>query len=219
MTALLVGIDVGTSACKAAVVDEDGRELAHGKAPTPWRQVPTGAEADPEALFGFPPGAFGPEQRIHRVLHPDDRERVEDCLSQAIESGMYDCEYRVVRPDGRTVWLTERGRVVHHGAEDRRMVGITRDVTVERESARERDELLRRAREARDDAERQVRLKDDFLSVVAHDVRTPLTTILINSELLQNALDGDGRNGQRAGALRAEAERLRAQAWDLSSAA
>ena len=52
MTALLVGIDVGTSACKAAVVDEDGRELAHGKAPTPWRQVPTGAEADPEALFG-----------------------------------------------------------------------------------------------------------------------------------------------------------------------
>ena len=51
MTDLLVGIDVGTSACKAAVVDESGRELAHGKTPTPWRQVPTGAEVDPEALF------------------------------------------------------------------------------------------------------------------------------------------------------------------------
>ncbi len=36
------------------------------------------------------------------------------------------------------------------------------------------------------------------------------TTILINSELLQKALDGDGRNAQRAGALRAEAERLKA---------
>lgn len=114
--------------------------------------------SDPEALFGFPPGAFGPERRIQRVLHPDDRERVEDCLREGIASGTYDCDYRVVRPDGRTVWITERGRVVRHGAEDDRMVGITRDVTAEREAARERDELLRRAREARDDAERQVRL-------------------------------------------------------------
>jgi sugar (pentulose or hexulose) kinase len=48
---VLVGIDVGTSACKAAVVSADGDELAHGQAPTPWRRVPTGAEADPEALF------------------------------------------------------------------------------------------------------------------------------------------------------------------------
>ena len=34
----LLGIDVGTSACKAAVVDADGAERAHGQAPTPWRQ-------------------------------------------------------------------------------------------------------------------------------------------------------------------------------------
>ena len=70
-------------------------------------------------------------------------------------------------------------------------------------------ELLREAAQVRAMAE-MTRLKDDFLSVVAHDVRTPLTTILINSELLQNALEGDGRNAQRAGALRAEAERLKA---------
>jgi sugar (pentulose or hexulose) kinase len=48
---LLLGIDVGTSACKAAVVSVDGAELAHGQAPTPWRAVATGAEADLDALF------------------------------------------------------------------------------------------------------------------------------------------------------------------------
>jgi signal transduction histidine kinase len=69
-------------------------------------------------------------------------------------------------------------------------------------------ELLREAAQVRALAE-MTRLKDDFLSVVAHDVRTPLTTILINSELLETALGNDGRNGQRAGALRAEAERLK----------
>ena len=51
MTDLLLGIDVGTSACKAAIVDADGAERAHGQAPTPWRKVPTGAEIDPRALL------------------------------------------------------------------------------------------------------------------------------------------------------------------------
>jgi sugar (pentulose or hexulose) kinase len=51
MTDLLLGIDVGTSACKAAVVDLDGVERSHGQVATPWETVPTGAEADPNALI------------------------------------------------------------------------------------------------------------------------------------------------------------------------
>ena len=44
MEPLLLGLDLGTTSCKAAVVTLDGRELAHGRAPVPWRRVPTGAE-------------------------------------------------------------------------------------------------------------------------------------------------------------------------------
>jgi sugar (pentulose or hexulose) kinase len=51
MTDLLLGIDVGTSACKAVVVDRAGLERAHGQSGTPWRRVPTGAEVEPDALF------------------------------------------------------------------------------------------------------------------------------------------------------------------------
>ena len=40
MSDLLLGIDVGTSACKAAVVDASGAELAHGQAATPWETYP-----------------------------------------------------------------------------------------------------------------------------------------------------------------------------------
>jgi sugar (pentulose or hexulose) kinase len=50
--ALLVGVDVGTTLCKAAVVRAaDGTELAHGAARTPWTDVPTGAELAPERLL------------------------------------------------------------------------------------------------------------------------------------------------------------------------
>jgi len=57
VTGLLLGIDVGTSACKAAVVDADGTEVAHGQVPTPWQPVRTGAEVDPEALLAAVVGA------------------------------------------------------------------------------------------------------------------------------------------------------------------
>ena len=53
----------------------------------------------------------------------------------ALETGIYEAEYRAVRPDGRIVWITERGRVFSDADGDR-MVGISRDVTAERESAR-----------------------------------------------------------------------------------
>jgi sugar (pentulose or hexulose) kinase len=59
LTDLLLGIDVGTSACKAAIVDADGVEVAHGQAPTPWQPVPTGAELDPEALLAAVLSAAG----------------------------------------------------------------------------------------------------------------------------------------------------------------
>src|SRR5437763_15296188 len=48
---LIVGIDVGTTSAKAAVLDVSGREVAHGRAPVPWMSVPTGAEIDPSDLL------------------------------------------------------------------------------------------------------------------------------------------------------------------------
>jgi sugar (pentulose or hexulose) kinase len=44
---LLVGIDVGTTMTKAAVVRPDGTEVSWGSVPTPWHPTPSGAETDP----------------------------------------------------------------------------------------------------------------------------------------------------------------------------
>jgi sugar (pentulose or hexulose) kinase len=68
---LLLGLDVGTTSCKAAVVTHGGREVAHGRARVPWQRVPTGAEIHPDrlaetalaaahdALAGAPDGRIG----------------------------------------------------------------------------------------------------------------------------------------------------------------
>ena len=44
MSELLLGLDLGTTSCKAALVTPDGEEIAHGQAPLAWTAVPTGAE-------------------------------------------------------------------------------------------------------------------------------------------------------------------------------
>lgn len=140
---------------------------------------------DPEVLFGFPSASFGPQLRISRVVHPGDRQRVEMAIAGARARGFYEAEYRAVRPDGSILWVTERGQVVPESDTDR-MVGITRDVTRDRELAYERELLLAREREARNEAERQGRLKDEFLATLSHELRTPMNAILGWLEMIQS---------------------------------
>jgi|SRR5579863_3911331 len=133
---------------------------------------------DPEALFGFPRGSFGTELRPFRMVHPDDRILTERAVATAIETGVYEAEYRSVRPDGSIVWFTERGRIVTDSdCRPERMVGITRDVTAEREAGQQRERLLRDAREARDEAQTASRAKDEFLAMLSHELRNPLNVI------------------------------------------
>jgi PAS domain S-box-containing protein len=120
--------------------------------------------ADPEVVLGFPAGAFGPDSQISHAVHPDDAGAVETAFQRAMETGDFEAEYRVVRPDGTVAWIADRGRVVQDANnQPNRIVGVSVDLTRRKgleEALRESD-----------------RRKDEFLATLAHELRNPLAPI------------------------------------------
>jgi sugar (pentulose or hexulose) kinase len=100
---IVLGLDVGTTSVKAAAVDEDGREVAHGRAPTPWRPVPTGAELDPDALLDA--AAAAADAALREV--PDAEVGAVGVASMAETGVLVDASLRPVVPS--IAWHDSRG--------------------------------------------------------------------------------------------------------------
>ena len=70
------------------------------------------------------------------VIHPDDRAAVSDAVGKSLRGEAdYQMEYRACRPDGRTIWVHDRGRVVERDAEGQpqRMMGAISDITLRKQ--------------------------------------------------------------------------------------
>jgi PAS domain S-box-containing protein len=120
--------------------------------------------ADPEIVFGFPAEFFGPNRRISDAVHADDIALLESAFHRAMTTGDFEVEYRVVRPDKSTVWIADRGRIVHDSKnQPARIVGVSVDFT--------RRKLLEEALIESD------RRKDEFLATLAHELRNPLAPV------------------------------------------
>ncbi len=94
-------------------------------------------------------------------------------------------EVALVRGEERVVLLLSAGPVIGNRAEVLGCVISFVDVTGAKRAAEERLRLLRRANEARAEAEAANRAKDEFLAMLGHELRNPLAPILTAIEVMK----------------------------------
>jgi PAS domain S-box-containing protein len=140
-------------------------------------------------IFGFRPREVEVSPSLfYGLVHAEDRGALRALSKTSVERvAPFDKEYRIVRPDGsvRTVhsWIRfecdEAGKPL-------RMLGTVQDITA-------REEAERALREAD-------RRKDEFLAMLAHELRNPLAPILSAVEVLERL---DPRQTEQAAKSRA----------------
>ena len=129
------------------------------------------------------------------TLHPEDRDRLTRewfaWAQTARQQGLYHNEGRLICPNGDERWyyiqalpLVDADVVIGY-------IGTLTNMTERKQAEQERERLLFQEQSARQEVEslnQLNQLKDEFLSTVSHELRSPMANIKMVTTLLQVAL-------------------------------
>lgn len=158
------------AAVMVAVVDREGHFL----------QVnPHGSE-----MLGYRPDEIQ-QMTLGDITHPDDIELSFQMLDRLVqrEISQYSIEKRYVRRDGSIIWVSLSVSPLH-GAEGEleSVIAVIVDVTERQIALQALREGIHRLRELNS-------TKDKFFSIIAHDLRNPLMSLMLGTEELAARFD------------------------------
>ncbi|WP_459195251.1 ATP-binding protein [Nostoc sp. FACHB-892] len=121
------------------------------------------------------------------AVHPEDYNEAKSIFLEA--NRRYEdfrIEYRLRRKDGEYRWVIDAANPWFGvDGQFKGYIGSVIDITERKVAEAERDRLLQLEQAARTEAETANRIKDEFLAVLSHELRSPLNPILGWAKLLQ----------------------------------
>lgn len=137
-------------------------------------------------LHGLPPQIKIDYRDVLKLVHPDDRAKVDSAVKEAVARiAPFQFDRRVVWPDGTVRWLTSRGRV-YAGSDGTvtHVMGTTVDIT-------DMMLIMQELTGANEQLKKMDQRRREFLATISHELRTPLVN-------MQGAIDTlfTGRAGE-----------------------
>jgi PAS domain S-box-containing protein len=138
-----------------------------------------------KAMFGISPDKPVSMKDYYEGLHHDDIEATVTSYQNATDPNIrsqYDAEYRTIGKEDDVIrWVAARGRGIFNEANQCvRVIGTALDITQRKAN----EEALRKSEEQLRETDRR---KDEFLAMLAHELRNPLAPISAAAQLLQIA--------------------------------
>ena len=132
------------------------------------------------------------EQWIEYV-HPEDREFVKNGVEKIVQiEPTFNFKFRIIRADGELRWIQAFGIVQRdRTGQAVRIVGINRDITEQKnyENNLKKTNLeLERLLKLREET---LQFREDMANMIIHDLRNPLSSILLTTNLIQHYLEAD----------------------------
>lgn len=122
-------------------------------------------------IFGYTLDEFigktGPEQVVHPADWPEIRERSKKRLIGEINQDYY--QFRGIKKDQSVIYLEVYGSVISYNKK-RAVTGVVNDIT---------SRVI-----AKETLRRELEHKNDFITIVAHELRTPLQPIYAHLDLM-----------------------------------
>lgn len=123
--------------------------------------------------YGWPLDQKFTYSDLLQAMLPAYRERIPQLINEAVKhQQVYQAEYEVGWPDGSVHWVSAHGKGRYdNDGKATKLVGIVSDIT-----------------EVKADEQR----KNDFIGMVSHELKTPLTSLTAYIQLLQSKADQSG---------------------------
>lgn len=118
-----------------------------------------------------------------KIIHPDDFKTLKPKLMSLLKSRIQlsgEFEFRIINKQGNIVWVRTKLNLIRSGTgRIQKLFGLVSDITFRKKA----EEELRKS------TQNLIKLnetKDRFISIISHDLRTPFSSILGFTDLLEN---------------------------------